>query len=105
MGSAGDLMATRVCPPDGKAVQIDVGNRRYAMNKGAMLTSDSDAKRIVAEGGFIPGTGMADIAAGRGYRCGECGFGSWFRTCGRCGANCDKEASDGRGREGTAQEP
>lgn len=36
----------------------------------------------------------ANLAGGRsrgGYRCDGCGFGSFFRHCGRCGGTCTKE--------------
>lgn len=37
----------------------------------------------------------ANLASGSprgGYRCGSCGFGSFFIGCGRCGGTCSREA-------------
>jgi hypothetical protein len=44
-------------------------------------------------GGFYPsmaGTTRRDI----GFRCADCGYGSYFKTCGRCGGACGREGGD-----------
>lgn len=75
----------KVCTPDARCVEIDgPSGRRYNFRRGTADVSPRDAKAIVAEGGFIPsmaGTTSASV----GYPCSNCGFGSYFRRCSRCG--------------------
>lgn len=58
---------------------VDVGNLRHQ-------------RALLAEGAF-PASLSGVAHNGAGYRCGDCGHGSWFRRCGRCGADCEKEES------------
>lgn len=80
-----------MCAPDGAVREVDgVTGRRYRSRDGAYEMHPLDAARLVAVGGFMPNLGGATRAGG--YRCGTCGFGSFFRRCGRCGSECAKEA-------------
>lgn len=49
------------------------------------VNNAADAKAL-KESGFIEASLMGPSSAGRGYPCSACGFQSWFRKCGRCGA-------------------
>jgi hypothetical protein len=52
--------------------------------------ADDVARDVVAVGGAyasLSGTTRQRI----GYRCPACGFGSFTRTCGRCGQECHRE--------------
>lgn len=75
----------RVAAEDKRCVEVDgVSGRRYRAKDGFFEVSERDGKAIVKSGGFVPGmTGAYD--AKRGFDCAKCGFGSWFRTCSRCG--------------------
>ena len=92
---------TRVIVADG-CQQVDspvTGTRYYA--KGARAFEGSvrggvfdmapvDAAMAVKMGGAIAseaGTSRRSL----GWRCPSCGFGSFLRTCGRCGAECERE--------------
>lgn len=59
--------------------------RDYAQGGIFRDLTDAEARAVVASaGGYIvpPGT---PAPRGVGYRCGECGHGSYFKRCGQCG--------------------
>lgn len=81
----------KVASPDSRCIEIDgVNGRRYDFRKGIADVSDRDAKALVKAGGFIPSM-AGTTRAGLGFRCIECGFGSWFKTCSRCGGVAVRE--------------
>lgn len=82
--------------------QIDspvTGTRYYArgasafegrVRGGVFEMSDVDARMAVRMGGAIASlAGTARRALG--WRCPACTFGSYLKTCGRCGAECVRE--------------
>ena len=92
-------MTQRVIFADG-CQQIDVGGvRHYArgasafegtVRGGVFEMGDAAARLAVKAGGAIAslaGTTRRSV----GWRCGKCGFGSFLPTCGRCGAECQRE--------------
>lgn len=92
---------TRVIVADG-CQQVDsplTGTRYYArgasafegtVKGGVFEMSDADARMAVRMGGAI--ASMAGTTRGKlGWRCLACGFGSFLRICGRCGAECQRE--------------
>ena len=98
-------MTQRVIVADG-CQQIDSpasGTRYYArgarafegnVRGGVFEMSDSDAKLAVRMGGAIASlAGSAGRSAG--FRCLACGFGSYLKQCGRCGAECQREGVRG----------
>lgn len=66
------------------------GERGYKQG-GLFDMSSGDARAAVAIGGAIASE-SGTTRKGLGYRC-KCGFGSFLRTCGRCGGQCEREAS------------
>jgi hypothetical protein len=91
----------RVILADG-CQQIDspvTGTRYYArggmafegrVRGGVFEMGETDARLAVLAGGAI--ASLAGTARrSTGWRCGACGFGSYLRTCGRCGAECQRE--------------
>jgi hypothetical protein len=66
----------------------------YKRDKGGIFhMTESDAAVMAKGGGFYPsmaGTTRRDI----GFRCADCGYGSYFKTCGRCGGACGREGGD-----------
>lgn len=48
-------------------------------------------KALRSEGAF-PVSASGGARRSIGYRCGVCGFGSFIKTCGRCGGACEREA-------------
>jgi hypothetical protein len=79
-------MAKRMVAPDRGVRETTIGNRSYKPNKQGIYTvSNQDGKAMKAEG-FIEASLMgATTNSSLGYTCTECGFGSWFAKCGRCG--------------------
>jgi len=81
----------KVATPAKQCVEIDApSGQRYDFRKGFQDVSPRDAKAIVAYGGFIPSM-SGTTRAGLGFRCESCGFGCYFKTCGRCGGNAVRE--------------
>ena len=65
---------------------------RYRRDKGGLFDmSPSDAQALVKGGGFFPSL-AGSTKKHIGYRCTSCGFGTYVKTCGRCGGRCEKEA-------------
>jgi hypothetical protein len=85
----------RVAAPDAACVEVDgLRGRRYRARGGMYEMPARDGQALVAAGGFVPS--MAGTSStGLGFRCGGCGFGSYLRRCGRCGAECEREADAG----------
>lgn len=73
--------------------QIDgLSGRRYGGNVPGRVfdVTPEDARAIVKLGGAMAsesGTTRRSL----GYRCGDCGFGSFVVTCSRCGGTCARE--------------
>jgi len=83
----------RVCAPDGAVREVDgLTGRRYKSADGVYQMAPADARKLVATGGFMPNLGGTP-ARTAGYRCHVCGFGSFFRRCGRCGGDCERETN------------
>lgn len=83
---------TRVATAAKGCIEVDgVTGRRYRFGQdGTANMHPADAKAMVRFGGFIP-SALGTTRAGLGFRCEDCGFGSWFKTCSRCGGNAERE--------------
>lgn len=81
----------KVVAPARAVAEVDgVTGRRYKARDGVYDMAPRDARALIKVGGFLPSlSGTTSRAAG--YRCGGCGFGSFFTTCSRCGGNAHKE--------------
>jgi hypothetical protein len=78
-----DSGSTRYYAQGGRAFQGDVRGGVFEM-------SDTDAKLAVKAGGAIASLAGTTRHA-LGWRCPSCNFGSFLKTCGRCGAECARE--------------
>jgi hypothetical protein len=70
-----------------------ISGRTYRVRRdGYFHMSEADAKHTVKwQGGQQPA--MSGITSRRiGYRCANCGFGSFVKVCSRCGGECAREA-------------
>lgn len=85
------IETVRVLSPDRTCVQVDgLSGRRYAARDGVLHMSPRDAAALVKAGGVNPGlSGVTGRSLG--YRCPSCAHGSFFKRCGKCGADCEKE--------------
>jgi hypothetical protein len=64
--------------------------RRYTSRDGIYSVVDSDVAALKNEG-FTEKSLTGTTERGAGRVCTQCGFGSWFVTCSRCGGTCEKE--------------
>jgi hypothetical protein len=87
----------RMCLPDGAVRGIDFEGARtgartgsYTPGKDGTITVDNPRhiKALREMGAFAANLGGRTSG---GFRC-ECGFGSYFKTCSRCGGTCEKES-------------
>ena len=77
----------RVCAPDGAVRAVVANGVEYKSRDGVYEMPPAAARKLLAEGGF-QANALRGKATG-GYDC-ECGFGSWFRVCSRCGRELTK---------------
>ena len=76
--------------PSGRRYYAGRGDRKGYMQGGSFDMSPEDARLAVKMGGALASlTGPARRSVG--WRCPACGFGSWVRTCSKCGAECERE--------------
>ena len=92
----------RLVPRDGFAREVEItrqsGSKVIKAGRDGMYRVDNpkDIQALKAEG-FIEGnlslhtTGDGE----RGYNCFNCGFGSWFKKCSRCGHESSAPKTDG----------
>lgn len=66
---------------------VDFGGRSYyADRKGAYEVTDRNAIAALKREGFSEASLLGVTTNNNiGYTCTQCGFGSWFRKCSRCG--------------------
>ena len=84
--------------PDRGVRETVIGNTTYRPDrKGVMnVENAAHAKAMKAEGYFEAALNPYDKKDGeRGFTCVECGFGSWFKKCSRCGHESSDIATDG----------
>ncbi len=77
---------SRLLAPDGAVKQVDVHGRTFDLRSGSVTVDDPATARALRKEGFTPaGVGPARTP---GRTCVDCGFGSYFLTCSRCGGTC-----------------
>lgn len=88
---------TKIIPPDRGVKETVIGGKSYYQSrKGSMeVTNPAHIKAMKAEGFFEASLMGATTDPGMGFTCIECGFGSWFRKCGRCGHENGTPERDG----------
>lgn len=86
-------MTVRVGAEDRRQVATTIGGVEYRARNGYFEMPEHHAKAH-REAGNLPAPAAA-LPVGRsgGYRCDDCGFGTFFTTCSRCGGHCTREAS------------
>jgi hypothetical protein len=89
---------TRLVAPDKGVRETEVNGRSYKPDRGGIYNVDSAsaAKAMKAEGFFEAALNPYSSKDNeRGFTCVECGFGSWFRKCSRCGHTNGDPQRDG----------
>lgn len=81
----------------GVDVQTESGTRSYNPDrKGVLTVNDPKVARRLKHEGFFEASLMGPTTdASIGFTCIECGFGSWFALCSRCGHNNSTTPRDG----------
>lgn len=77
----------RYVAPDKGVKETVIGGKTYNPDRGGIYNVENPrhAKAMKAEGFFEASLMGATTNGQLGYTCAECGFGSWFRKCSRCG--------------------
>lgn len=92
-------MAKLVAPQGVRGVDVQTtrGVKKYNQNKQGLIevNNSKDVAQLKKEGFFEaslmgPTTNSENI----GFTCNACGFGSWFKKCGRCGNDNDRLEMD-----------
>jgi hypothetical protein len=86
----------RVPAEDRRQVATVINGREYAARDGFFEMPEADAK-VHSKSANLPASWQAFRGAFRrqnGYRCTSCGFGSFFKSCSRCGSECVREGND-----------
>jgi hypothetical protein len=92
----------RLVPRDGFAREVEItrqsGSKVIRAGKDGMYRVDNpkDIQALKAEGFTEGNLSLYETGDGeRGYNCHNCGFGSWFRKCSRCGHESSAPKTDG----------
>lgn len=88
----------RMVGRDGNVSAVDVNGRSYYKDrKGGYNVEDKKAIAALKREGFSEAAlnPYTPDDAQRGFTCVECGFGSWFRKCSRCGHENGTPERDG----------
>ena len=93
---------SRLNSPDGYVREVDIktqrGTTRIRADRDGRFTnlSPTQEKALKSEG--FKEAAISTYTPGdreRGYTCTQCGFGSWFRKCSRCGHEATNTPRDG----------
>jgi hypothetical protein len=88
----------RMIPPQGLkevSVKTERGTKVYRAGRDGLINVDNPrhAKQMKAEG--LGEASTSGIIVGQGFPCSQCGFGSWFKKCSRCGHDNERIERDG----------
>ena len=88
----------KMIPPQGLrevSVKTERGTKVYKADRSGLINVDNPkhAAQMKAEGlGVASAGGVADA---EGFPCSQCGFGSYFKKCSRCGHENERIMKDG----------
>ena len=92
----------RMVGPSGHIKAVDIktqsGTRTLRADRAGFYNAakPSDIKALKAEGFSEENLARHTVGDGdRGYNCENCGFGSWFKLCSRCGHEITTPKTDG----------
>jgi hypothetical protein len=89
---------TRMIPPKGLkeiAVKTERGTKLYKADRSGIIRVDNPnhAKQMKDEGLGVGS--VAGVTSAEGFPCRECGFGSFFKKCSKCGHVNERIEMDG----------
>jgi hypothetical protein len=78
---------TKLVGRDGNVQAVDIGSKSYYANrKGSYNVENKEHIKALKREGFAEASLMGHTTDHSiGFTCVECGFGSWFAKCSRCG--------------------
>jgi hypothetical protein len=84
---------TRYVAPDRGVQETVIGGSTYRPDRGGIYNVDNPqhGKAMKAEGYFEASLMGPTTSENIGFTCVECGFGSWFAKCSKCGHNNAKD--------------
>lgn len=82
----------RVRAEDRRQVEAEVDNTRYYQRDGYFHMKPEHVTAHLAAGNLPSPAAAGPVGRRGGYRCADCGFGSFFVTCSRCHGTCIREA-------------
>lgn len=82
----------RVPAEDRRQVQTEIDGTRYFAHGGYFHVKPEHVKTHLRVGNLPTPAAAPPVGRRDGYRCSDCGFGSFFTTCSRCHGNCTREA-------------
>jgi len=92
----------RLVPRDGFAREVEItrqsGSKILKAGKDGMyrVENPKDIQALKAEGFTEGNLALHTTGDGsRGYNCDNCGFGSWFKLCSKCGHESSAPKTDG----------
>ena len=82
----------RVPAEDRRQVQTEIQGVRYTQRDG-YFEMPPGAEKLHRQSANLPAASPAagPVVRRHGFRCDDCGFGSFFTTCSRCGGTCTRE--------------
>ncbi len=82
----------KVVPQASNCREIEVGGRIYRRKPNGLFDMPEAAAKytIALEGGQLPAL-SGSTRRSIGYRCQDCGFGSFLKSCSKCGGECERE--------------
>lgn len=88
----------KMIPPQGLrevSVKTERGTKVYKADRSGLINVDNPkhAAQMKAEGLGVASTG--GVADAEGFPCSQCGFGSYFKKCSRCGHENERIMKDG----------
>lgn len=86
----------KMVAPDRGIKETVIGGAKYNPDRGGLYSVDNP-KHIEAmkREGYFEASLMGATGRELGYTCAQCGFGSWFRKCSRCGHEATTPSRDG----------
>ena len=87
----------RLIAPNDTMREVEITGARFGRSKTYRWSKDgtvhvdtpSDIKALKDAGFTVAGT--ANPSGGRGYTCKKCSFRGFFKTCGKCGSEAERE--------------
>lgn len=89
----------KMIPPQGLkevAIKTERGTKLYKAGRDGLINVDNPRHAAQMKHEGLGEASLFGVATGNtGYQCSNCGFGSWFKVCSRCGTTNERTDTDG----------